>query len=40
MADQASFSYNKVKEDQLRPVLSLLLGRPSGLAFPTGAPRA
>ena len=36
--DQASFSYNKVKEDQLRPVLSLLLGRPSGLAFPTEHP--
>ena len=36
--DQASFSYNKVKEDQLRPVLSLLLGRPSGLSFPTEHP--
>lgn len=35
---QASFSYNKVKEEQLRPVLSLLLGRPSGLVFPTGHP--
>lgn len=27
---RASFSYNKTKEDQLYPVLSLLLGKPAG----------
>lgn len=33
-----SFSYNKVKEEQLRPVLSLLLGRPADLEFLTQHP--
>ncbi len=33
-----AFSYNKVKEDQLAPVLSLLLGQPPLRPFPTAHP--
>ena len=33
-----SFSYNVVKEDQLRPVLNLLLGNPPEAPFPTVHP--